>query len=145
MDQIMKVCSLSAQDMDILNRLDIPVLFPKPKRVRVVKWHRPRQGWVKLNTDGSSFGNPGTSGAGGVIRDEDGRLLLAYSVPLGLGTNNFAELRSLLEGNAVADFLAKCGAEGLNSDWADIHMLPSRVRGLLCMDKLGAPLWLARM
>ncbi|XP_035545131.1 receptor-like protein 7 [Juglans regia] len=182
--------------MDILHRLDIPVLFPKPKRVRVVKWHQPPQGWVKLNTDGSSFGNPGTSGVGGVIRDEDGRLLLAYSVPLGLGTNNFAEFSSLLEGvrrchalgfyrvqietdsqlvvnwivknkcpiwyledfwedlqehlnsleytvthifregNVVADFLAKCGAEGLNSDWSDIHMLPSLLRGLLRMDKL---------
>ncbi|KAF5454996.1 hypothetical protein F2P56_024616 [Juglans regia] len=177
----------------------------RPKRVRVVKWHRPLQGWVKLNTDSSSFRNPGTSGARGVIRDEDGRLLLAYSVPLGLDTNNFTELNSLVEGirrcyalgfyrvqiendsqlvvnwivknkspiwyledfwvelqehlnsleytvnhifregNIVADFLAKCGAEGLNSDWSDIHMLPSLLRSLLRKDKLGSPLWLVRM
>ncbi|KAG6702808.1 hypothetical protein I3842_07G054300 [Carya illinoinensis] len=97
-DQVMKVSSVSTRDIDILNRLDIPVLNPKPKRVRVVRWTRPRQGWVKLNIDGSSLGNLGHSGAGGVIRDDNGRLIVAYSVSLGHGTNNFAEFQSLLEG-----------------------------------------------
>lgn len=33
-------------------------------------WYRPRNGWVKLNTDGASRGNPGRAAAGGVLRDE---------------------------------------------------------------------------
>ncbi|XP_040996793.1 uncharacterized protein LOC121242840 [Juglans microcarpa x Juglans regia] len=46
-------------------RLDISVLVPKPKQARVVRWLRPPQGWMKLNSDGSSLGNPGPAGAGG--------------------------------------------------------------------------------
>ncbi|XP_042979917.1 uncharacterized protein LOC122310097 [Carya illinoinensis] len=43
------------------------------------------------------------------------------------------------EGNAVADFLAKQGAGGLNADWLDAHdLLPSPLRGLLRMDRLGS-------
>ena len=37
--------------------------------LNMVKWDRPRIGWMKLNTDGSSLGNPGSAGGGGVIRD----------------------------------------------------------------------------
>ncbi|XP_042946095.1 uncharacterized protein LOC122279481 [Carya illinoinensis] len=160
-------------------------------------------GWldgIGLNRDGSNSilmvavsRNLGIFGVGGVIRDDNGKLLLAYSVPLGLGTNNFAEIGSLLEGvrrchalgfyrvqietnsqlvinwitkdscpiwyledfwdelqdylnsleytvnhiyregNVVADFLAKCGVEGLNSYWSDIHTLPSPLRGWLLL------------
>uniref|UniRef100_A0A2N9F066 RNase H type-1 domain-containing protein n=1 Tax=Fagus sylvatica TaxID=28930 RepID=A0A2N9F066_FAGSY len=32
-----------------------------------VKWIMPEINWVKLNTDGSSFGNPGLAGGGGII------------------------------------------------------------------------------
>lgn len=35
-------------------------------------WYRPRNGWVKLNTDGASRGNPGRAAASGVLRDEFG-------------------------------------------------------------------------
>ena len=154
---------------------------------------------MKLNSDGSSLGNPGQASAGGVIRDNCGRLCMAYSVHLGIGSNNFAEMRSLLEGvrrchqmgfykveiesdshilvnwiikgecniwyledywdelssyltcmdyrvghvyregNCVADFLAKQGARGLNKDWPADGDLPSHLRGLLRMDRLGFP------
>ncbi|KAL2897170.1 hypothetical protein RDABS01_038953 [Bienertia sinuspersici] len=36
-------------------------------------------GWVRLNTDGGSKGNPGPSGAGWAIRDHRGTLLLAFA------------------------------------------------------------------
>ena len=35
----------------------------------LVKWDRPKLGWMKLNTNGSSLGNPGIAGGGGVIQD----------------------------------------------------------------------------
>ncbi|XP_035541522.1 uncharacterized protein LOC118344586 [Juglans regia] len=196
---VMRVSRISSHDVAILQRLDIPVLPQKPKQVRVVRWFRPSQGWMKLNSDGSSLGNPGPAGAGGVIRDSFGNLQAAYSVFLGQGSNNFAELRSLLEGvrrcyqlgfrrvdievdsqlivswvtkgtcniwyledfweelqgllgcleyrlthvfregNAVADYLAKRGAEGLNCDWSFNDALPSQLRGLLRLDKIGIP------
>ncbi|KAG2666238.1 hypothetical protein I3760_15G047900 [Carya illinoinensis] len=195
-----KQLRLAKQDGDILRRLDIPVPHSPPEKVTMVKWIKPQQGWVKLNTDGSSLGNPGQSGAGGVIRDTSGHLCIAYSMDLGQGSNNYAELKGLLEGvrrccrygflqvyievdsqllvnwvtkgacniwyledfwdelrvclacldyrlthvfregNAVADFLAKQGAGGLTRDWFDEKEdLPSQLRGLLRMDRIGLP------
>ncbi|KAF5459726.1 hypothetical protein F2P56_019648 [Juglans regia] len=64
----------------------------------VKAWSKPAQGRVKLNTDGSSLGNPGESGAGGVIRDMHGTLLLAFAKNLGYGNSTYAELRALVEG-----------------------------------------------
>ncbi|KAG2686113.1 hypothetical protein I3760_10G162100 [Carya illinoinensis] len=98
MQLTMRVSNISNKDVDILNRLDILVLPMIPKKIRVVQWTRPPQDWVKLNIDGSSLGNPGMAGAGGVIRDAGGKLLVAYYVFLGQGSNNFAEMRSLVEG-----------------------------------------------
>ncbi|KAL0008006.1 hypothetical protein SO802_009508 [Lithocarpus litseifolius] len=42
------------------------------REARSVRWLRPSPGWVRLNTDGSSLGNPGKAGGGGLIRDENG-------------------------------------------------------------------------
>ncbi|XP_035548756.1 uncharacterized protein LOC118349229 [Juglans regia] len=131
----------------------------------------------------------------GVIRDNCGRLLAAYSVFLGPGSNNFTEMRSNLlecvrrcyqlgfsrveietdsqrlvnwiiegdcniwyledfwdelhvylncieygvshvfrEDNVMADFLAKWGVGGLNSDGSGDYMLPDSLRCLLRME-----------
>lgn len=32
-------------------------------------WKKPLEGWVKVNFDGASKGNPGPSGAGFIVRD----------------------------------------------------------------------------
>ena len=37
-----------------------------------VRWLCPLPNWFKLNTDGSSLGNPGLAGEGGLIRNEKG-------------------------------------------------------------------------
>jgi len=49
-----------------------------------------------LYTDGGSRGNPGPSGAGGVIMDSTGTIVAEISVYLGVATNNQAEYRSLI-------------------------------------------------
>lgn len=37
-----------------------------------VRWECPPRGWMKINFDGASKGNPGTAGCGVVLRDEGG-------------------------------------------------------------------------
>lgn len=49
-----------------------------------------------IHTDGGSRGNPGPSGAGGVITDPTGTVVAEISVYLGVATNNQAEYRSLI-------------------------------------------------
>ncbi|XP_060211737.1 uncharacterized protein LOC132639298 [Lycium barbarum] len=66
--------------------------------VTPVKWFPPRDGWLKLNTDGCSKGNPGLSGGGGVIRNHQGKLISAFSSPLGCMTNNLSEATALQTG-----------------------------------------------
>ena len=51
-----------------------------------------------MNTDGSSLGNPGSSGVGGIIRNDRGHLVHAFSSHIDFGSNNRAELLALLQG-----------------------------------------------
>lgn len=47
--------------------------------LKPIRWERPNKGWVKLNTDGSSSGNLGPAGCGGILRDKNGDWLLGFS------------------------------------------------------------------
>ncbi|KAF5469511.1 hypothetical protein F2P56_013576 [Juglans regia] len=58
----------SRHDLQILQILNIPALVPDRKFIKLVVWQKPAQGWFKLNTDGSSLGNPGSSGMGAVLQ-----------------------------------------------------------------------------
>lgn len=51
-----------------------------------------------LHADGGSRGNPGPAGAGGVLLDQEGRILADFALFLGTATNNEAEYRALIEG-----------------------------------------------
>ena len=61
-----------------------------------VKWQPPMPGFVKLNFDGASRGNPGQSGLGACIRDCIGKVLEISMAPVPIGTNNMAKAQSLL-------------------------------------------------
>ena len=50
----------------------VPAKEPIVKIVRPIQWSKPEASWLKLNTDGSSLGNPGLAGGGGLIRNEEG-------------------------------------------------------------------------
>ena len=67
-----------------------------------VKWTPPSLGWAKLNTDGSSRGNPGIAGGGGVIRDSFGVWVGGFSRAIGHTTSVQAELRALKDGLNIA-------------------------------------------
>ena len=55
-------------------------------------------GFWRLNCDGASRGNPGPAGAGIVLHDPQGRLLVNTGRYLGETTNNVAEYQALLLG-----------------------------------------------
>lgn len=67
-------------------------------RVTQVNWFKPPPSIVKLNTDRSALDNPGKIGAGGIIRNHKGNLIYAFATPLGLGSNNQAEVQAAVFG-----------------------------------------------
>jgi probable phosphoglycerate mutase len=75
--------------------------FPSP-----VTWLPPPNGFIKINFDGASKGNPGPAGYGAVIRNSEGEILILTAGYLGETTNNVAELTGLLQGLRQAVTLA---------------------------------------
>jgi ribonuclease HI len=67
-----------------------------------IKWVSPPLGWFKLNTDGSSLGNPGMAGGGEVIRNHIGEWVGGFSRAIGATTSVQAELRALKDGLELA-------------------------------------------
>ncbi|CAL1384516.1 unnamed protein product [Linum trigynum] len=63
-----------------------------------IGWNPPSEGWVMLNTDGASNGNPGPAGAGGSVRDHLGRWLGGFVANIGTATAAAAELWAIYYG-----------------------------------------------
>lgn len=53
---------------------------------------------MKLNSDGSSMGNPGVAGEGGVIRNHNGKWIRGFSRSIGITTSVIVELWALRDG-----------------------------------------------
>lgn len=62
-----------------------------------VRWPKPPDGLLKLNTDGCSKGNPGPAGEG-CLRNYMGEMIMAYSDFFGVCSNNVAEAKAILIG-----------------------------------------------
>lgn len=67
-------------------------------RFSAIFWQPPPMGSWKLNTDGSSLGNPGPAGGGYVVRGPHSEIIHAAAVFLGTATSLFSEIRALLLG-----------------------------------------------
>ena len=63
-----------------------------------VRWNAPPDKWFKLNSDGSSMGNPGKAGGGGIICDFKGDWVSGYARAIGFTTSVAAELWALRDG-----------------------------------------------
>ncbi|KAL4615526.1 hypothetical protein ACB092_07G131900 [Castanea dentata] len=48
-----------------------------------VRWHKAAEGWLKLNSDGASIGNPGSAGGDGLICDYNGNWVKGYMRNIG--------------------------------------------------------------
>lgn len=78
-------------------------LSSKRKREEVmIRWSYPREGWVKLNTDGAARGNPGPAGGGSIISGHRGEFLIAYALNYGRCMSTRAELSAVVRGLLLA-------------------------------------------
>ena len=59
-------------------------------------YYVPPEGFIKLNFDGASKGNPGEVGFGGLFRDSQHRIKIIYETDCGYASNNEAEFTTLL-------------------------------------------------
>nr|XP_016494947.1 PREDICTED: ribonuclease H-like [Nicotiana tabacum] len=68
-------------------------------KLKVTKalWELPDHGWVKINTDGASMGNPGRSSIGFVLRGEEGDIRYERGKEIQETTNTEAEAAAILE------------------------------------------------
>ena len=69
-------------------------------------WTPPAVGVLKINTDGSSRGNPGPAGIGGVARDSSGDIQFFFSIYKGYHTNNLMEALAIL---VAVEQCCQCG------------------------------------
>ena len=72
------------------------------KEPLLIGWSPPPTGFVKLNSDGSAFGNPGSTGAGGVLRDCSGKWIIGFACHIGFTTSFVAKLWGLRDGLMLA-------------------------------------------
>ena len=70
---------------------------PVAKRMilKSIRWEKPNEGWLTLNTDGSATGSDGLAGGGGLIRDGNGTWLIGFARRIGTATSFLAELWAL--------------------------------------------------
>lgn len=78
-----------------LQCLPTPIIPVKINKPILVTWKHPAGNVLKLNIDGSSRGATGEVGCGGVIRDFKSKVIGAFSIHLGQGSNNYAEFSAL--------------------------------------------------
>ncbi|KAJ8762621.1 hypothetical protein K2173_008060 [Erythroxylum novogranatense] len=75
---------------------------PNGRMWRNISWLLPSNGWIALNTDGTSKGNLGVAGAGSVIKDTEGRWLDGFVQNIGVATSFVAELWAIKVGLLMA-------------------------------------------
>ncbi|PKI31543.1 hypothetical protein CRG98_048066, partial [Punica granatum] len=112
------------------------VIGTTSKRWVNISWIRPPEDFFKLNTDGSSRGNPGAAEASGLLRDADGRWIVGFSQNIGIAIVTMAELWGVLTGTEMAWKTLRGRILDLCSrDW-EVRMQHTYREGNSCADKL---------
>ncbi|XP_060202996.1 uncharacterized protein LOC132631439 [Lycium barbarum] len=113
----------------------------------IVCWIKPNIGMLKLNTDGSFFKDSNKAGIEGILRNEEGKMIMAYCMSVYCSSNNKAEALAVeygvnWEANQVADFLAKqVATSGSMNFYHSYNELPREYRER--MDKMEDHFWSA--
>lgn len=112
----------STGDLQILKTFNLdkgtfaaPVNCQQEINITLIIWKRPPSGFLKLNFDGASRGNPGLTGIGGILRNSEGEIQYIYSRALGEGTNNEMEFAALEQGLRILQKL-QAGAAVVEGD-----------------------------
>ena len=66
------------------------------------QWKAPQNGFIKLNYDGASKGNPGQVGTGGIFLNSKWEFCRVYASDLGFATNNEVEIMAVKQGILIA-------------------------------------------
>lgn len=65
-------------------------------KVNILKCTKPPDKCLKINIAGTALTNLGLIGAGGILRDKESRIVMAFTTPLGEETNNKAEIEATI-------------------------------------------------
>ncbi len=84
---------------------------------------------LKVYTDGASRGNPGLSGAGILITDQEGNVIKQHSEFLGVMTNNSAEYSALLKSLDVIGSIDKELVNGRTEFYSDSELMVRQING----------------
>ncbi|KAF6167917.1 hypothetical protein GIB67_027695 [Kingdonia uniflora] len=86
-------------DLQGIKSLYVNCKFGKVPSIKSCMWILPDNNEVKLCYDGSSLGNPGSSGIGIIFyRDWEGRVLGTFFKSVGSTTNYLAEVQAIIDG-----------------------------------------------
>lgn len=86
-------------NLHIISMLNLKLCI-KPLSFMSFKWIKPPQSYCKLNVDGFSKGNPGSSGCGGIITDQYGGFMADFAHFLGFQTTLYDKVEALKYGFA---------------------------------------------
>ncbi|KAK2639752.1 hypothetical protein Ddye_027547 [Dipteronia dyeriana] len=87
----------SKESIDIL-LLDLTKWCVDPRKMKnqaAEAWIPPRGNVLKFKVDGSSLGNPGSAGIGGILRDRWGKVLCMFSFNVGIQDSITAEVMAI--------------------------------------------------
>ncbi|KAL0407597.1 UNVERIFIED_CONTAM: putative ribonuclease H protein [Sesamum radiatum] len=99
-------------DSNLAYCMGFPTCVKRKTNLMTVKWYKPDRGWIKINTDGASKGNPGP--AGGIARDEKGMPIFAFYEFIGEATNMYAEVYGLFKALQI------CQTENIHRLWIEV-------------------------
>lgn len=97
---------MTPEEENIMNNLNLEqgMVAPQMRKppdtgsISPIHFSRPSEGFIKLNFDGASKGNPGPAGLRGIFRDDQGKTRWVYSDHGGIMSNNEAELMAVYQG-----------------------------------------------
>ncbi|CAN1752411.1 Putative ribonuclease H protein At1g65750, partial [Linum perenne] len=74
----------------------------KARQTQLIAWRPGDEGWSTLNTDGSRLTHSGSTAIGGLIRDDGGRFIRAFTANIGDCSITRAELSAIVQGLRMA-------------------------------------------